>query len=95
MKHDDRLDEISAYIDGELMPEEMAALRDHLDTCTDCTAEYQMLLGVTRRVKDGFEVRARRTRCVRASRERSGQRPLKRPRCLATCLASRLAKCVR
>jgi len=55
MKHDDRLDEISAYLDGELAPDDMAAMRDHLASCEDCAAEYETLRGVSRRVKDGFE----------------------------------------
>jgi mycothiol system anti-sigma-R factor len=55
MRHEDRLDEISAYLDGELLPEEMSALRDHLASCSECAAEYETLRGVTRRVKDGFD----------------------------------------
>lgn len=55
MKHEDRLDEISAYLDGELAPEDMAAMREHLTSCDDCAAEYETLRGVSRRVKDGFE----------------------------------------
>jgi anti-sigma factor RsiW len=55
MKHEERLDEISAYIDGELTPGEMTTMRDHLASCSDCAGEYETLLGVARRVKDGFE----------------------------------------
>ncbi len=65
MKHEDRVDEISAFIDGELAPDEMAAMRDHLASCTDCATEYRTLQGVSRRVKDGFE-RPRAPEALRA-----------------------------
>jgi anti-sigma factor RsiW len=55
MKHDDRSDEISAYMDGELAPDAMAAMRDHLASCDDCRTELETLRGVAHRVKDGFE----------------------------------------
>lgn len=55
MKHEDRLEEISAYVDGELAPDDMTAMREHLASCDDCAAEYEVLRGVSRRVKDGFE----------------------------------------
>jgi anti-sigma factor RsiW len=55
MKHDDHLAEISAYIDGELMPEEIVAMREHLASCGECAAEYETLLGVSKRVKEAYE----------------------------------------
>jgi anti-sigma factor RsiW len=54
MSHEDRIDEISAFIDGELPPGEMKLMREHLESCTDCATEYETLLGVSRRVKEGF-----------------------------------------
>ena len=35
---------LSAYVDGELPPDDAAALADHLTTCTNCSAEYQTVL---------------------------------------------------
>ena len=31
---------INDYLDRELSPEEMALVRAHLDTCTQCASEY-------------------------------------------------------
>jgi anti-sigma factor RsiW len=56
MKHEDQLVEISAYIDGELSPEEFQSMSDHLASCGDCAAQYQMLLTTSRRVKEGYDV---------------------------------------
>jgi anti-sigma factor RsiW len=55
MKHEERLEEISAYIDGELAPDDMAAMREHLAACDDCRTECETLRGVSRRVKEGVE----------------------------------------
>lgn len=35
---------LSAYVDGELPPEDAAAIADHLTTCAHCSAEYQTVL---------------------------------------------------
>ena len=35
---------LSAYVDGELPPDEAAAIADHLTTCAHCSAEYQSVL---------------------------------------------------
>lgn len=50
MRHGDRLVELSAYLDGELLPEEMAEIRDHLASCAECGAEYEALRMVSQRV---------------------------------------------
>ena len=35
---------LSAYVDGELPPDDAAAIADHLTTCAHCSAEYQSVL---------------------------------------------------
>src|SRR3954467_15010642 len=35
---------LSAYVDGELPPDDAAAIADHLTTCAHCSAEYQTVL---------------------------------------------------
>lgn len=35
---------LGAYVDGELPPDDAAALADHLTTCAHCSAEYQSVL---------------------------------------------------
>src|SRR5690242_15972559 len=35
---------LGAYVDGELPPDDAAALADHLMTCAHCSAEYQAVL---------------------------------------------------
>ena len=35
---------LGAYVDGELPPEDFAAIADHLATCAHCSAEYQSVL---------------------------------------------------
>jgi len=35
---------LGAYVDGELPPEDAAAIADHLTTCAHCSAEYQSVL---------------------------------------------------
>lgn len=65
MNHEDHLAEISAYIDGELLPEEVVAMREHLASCGECAAEYETLLAVSQRVKEGYE-RPRVPEAVRA-----------------------------
>jgi mycothiol system anti-sigma-R factor len=93
MKHEDRLDEISAYIDGELAPDDMTAMREHLASCEECAAEYEMLRGVSRRVKEGFErpraPDALRTR-IQGSMQRDAAAPTPRPRAMpwATLIAA-------
>jgi anti-sigma factor RsiW len=54
MRHGDRLVELSAYLDGELLPEEMAEVREHLSSCAECVAELEMLQAVSRRVRSGI-----------------------------------------
>jgi anti-sigma factor RsiW len=35
---------LNAYVDGELPPDEAAAIADHLTSCAHCSAEYQTVL---------------------------------------------------
>src|SRR3954470_4069410 len=35
---------LSAYIDGELAPNQAAAVAEHLATCLSCSAEYETML---------------------------------------------------
>jgi anti-sigma factor RsiW len=42
----DRGDDIGAYVLGALEPEEMEAMRRHLDTCARCAAEEHALAGL-------------------------------------------------
>src|SRR5690348_3668681 len=35
---------LNAYVDGELPPDDAAAIADHLTTCAHCSAEYQTVL---------------------------------------------------
>ena len=35
---------LSAYVDGELPPDDVAAIADHLTTCAYCSAKYQSVL---------------------------------------------------
>ena len=35
---------LGAYVDGELPPDDAAAIADHLSTCAHCSAEYQTVL---------------------------------------------------
>ena len=35
---------LGAYVDGELPPDDAAAIADHLTTCAHCSAEYQTVL---------------------------------------------------
>ena len=37
-------DSLSAYVDGELPPDQAAAIAEHLATCGACSAEYETLL---------------------------------------------------
>src|SRR3954463_15607208 len=35
---------LSAYVDGELPPDDAAAIADHLTTCAHCSADYHTVL---------------------------------------------------
>ena len=35
---------LNAYVDGELPPDDAAAIADHLTSCAHCSAEYQTVL---------------------------------------------------
>ena len=48
---------LNAYVDGELPPDDAAAIADHLTTCAPCSAEYQSVLdtiALTRRQLERF-----------------------------------------
>ncbi|MBF0198243.1 MAG: zf-HC2 domain-containing protein [Planctomycetes bacterium] len=47
MKHEENLEQISSYIDGELNPVEEAKLTDHLKQCQECSELYDELKGVS------------------------------------------------
>lgn len=49
--HEFWTDRLSAYLDGELQPEESAALEDHLEACGGCRTVLEELREVTRRAR--------------------------------------------
>jgi anti-sigma factor RsiW len=86
MRHGDRLAELSAHLDGELLPEEMAAVREHLAACAECTAEYETLRAVSDRVRSQIErpvlpatLRARIEEAARRSVGADDDQPPHRP----------------
>ncbi len=50
----DCLENLGAYIDGELPADEAAAIKQHLETCVDCAAAHRRLLGTSSRIKTGL-----------------------------------------
>jgi len=46
---------LHAYLDGELMPDEREAVRQHLATCASCAAEYETLVALSRQLKTKLE----------------------------------------
>ena len=42
---------LSAYLDGELSPQEADAVRAHLESCEDCAAEAESLRSTVRLVR--------------------------------------------
>lgn len=56
---------LSAYVDGELAPDEAAAIAGHLTTCADCAREYEAALGTVRALREGL-VRHRAPDVLRA-----------------------------
>src|SRR4051812_503538 len=55
MRCDDCREALNAYVDGELMPEESDAIRAHLPSCGECSAEHETLVTVSQQVKAGLE----------------------------------------
>jgi anti-sigma factor RsiW len=86
MRHGDRLAELSAYLDGELLPDEMTAVRDHLGSCAECAAEFETLRTVSHRVRSEIErpvlpptLRARVEDAARRSSAAEDDEPPRRP----------------
>jgi len=50
----DCLQNLGAFIDGELPAEEAAEMEEHLKTCADCNAARRRLVGTSSRVKAGL-----------------------------------------
>jgi len=50
----DCVQNLGAFIDGELPAEEMAEMEEHLKTCADCSAAHRRLTGTSSRVKAGL-----------------------------------------
>jgi len=46
---------LSAYLDGELMPEERDEVGQHLASCVSCAAEYESLAALSRRLRGGLD----------------------------------------
>jgi anti-sigma factor RsiW len=55
MRCDDCRDALSAYVDGELLPEEGDMIREHLASCGQCATEHDALAALSRRLKAGLE----------------------------------------
>jgi anti-sigma factor RsiW len=55
MRCDECRETIGAYVDRELMPEETDAVDEHLATCAACRAEVDTTLGLSRRLREGFD----------------------------------------
>lgn len=54
MRCADCRDLLTAYLDGELMPDEQEAVRDHLASCADCAREHDLLAATSRTLKEGL-----------------------------------------
>jgi len=52
MKHDDVLNKLNEYLDGELSPAESARMNAHLEACPDCRAELEALRELMRKARD-------------------------------------------
>lgn len=50
----DCVQNLGAFIDGELPAEEMAEMEEHLKTCADCSTAHRRLMGTSSRVKAGL-----------------------------------------
>ncbi|MDB4913871.1 MAG: putative transrane anti-sigma factor [Gemmatimonadetes bacterium] len=48
------LDLLNPYHDGELLPEELAEVRDHLALCPECTRAYDELVATSHLLQDGL-----------------------------------------
>ena len=55
MRCDECRDLLGAHADGELMPEESNAVREHLASCPQCTAEHDAMRELTRRLHEGLD----------------------------------------
>ena len=47
---------LSAYLDGELVPKELSAIKEHLDSCTGCAGELRRLSAVNSGIQQLPEV---------------------------------------
>src|SRR5215217_3965191 len=56
---------LSAYVDGELPPDEAAAVAEHLTSCAACALEYGAVLETVRTLREGL-VRHRAPDVLRA-----------------------------
>jgi len=56
---------LSAYVDGELPPDEAAAVAEHLTSCAACALEYEAVLKTVRTLREGL-VRHRAPDVLRA-----------------------------
>jgi anti-sigma factor RsiW len=57
MRCEDCRDLLAADADGELLPEESSAIRDHLASCVSCATEQGALRELSRRLKGGLIAR--------------------------------------
>jgi anti-sigma factor RsiW len=71
---------MSAYVDGELPPQQAAAVAAHLATCFACSADYETMLETVRSLRGGLErytapdvLRARIRTAVAATPSESAQ----------------------
>jgi anti-sigma factor (TIGR02949 family) len=84
MRCDDCRDTLSAYVDGELMPEEVKSIRDHIASCSECATEHETLTALSRRLKEGLERRRApdvlKARIRSALAEPDAFEPVARPR---------------
>jgi anti-sigma factor RsiW len=54
MRCADCQDAINAYVDGELMPDELRDVEAHLASCADCRQEHELLVTTTRTLKENL-----------------------------------------
>ncbi len=54
MRCADCRESLTAYVDGELMPEEAETMRDHLASCGACASEHELLLSLSQRLREGL-----------------------------------------
>jgi anti-sigma factor RsiW len=54
MRCADCRESLNQYIDGELVADEAAAVRDHLATCADCAREHAALSATSHRLKEAL-----------------------------------------